>query len=410
MRGKVFRYLTVVFVLAIVFIMILSGCANRSVKKGYEKRVNTVVSNGVGKDRKFASAKDKAIRDALKKVVVNIIGEENEKKNRKKLDEYMYSISESFVVSYDITDKVKTKEGTVVYMRVVFDKDRIIDSIKTLEIEIPAKKEKKNYSKSPYAPIIKEAIDNLTYLVYFEPKDKNISDEYARLCVNRVNNYLASKGYEYVDLDRINEIKDEYIKLYKATQGSVSVVQLIAQALNADIYIVVDGKVEYLGKEGGIYFASASIDLKAYESATGRGLGTETGYSGKLGLPSGKDAAMRKCVEVAVEKAIKPVIELSRQYMMKAFEKGIRYEVVVQGIDNYKLLREFVDAIRNTKNFRSLKEVSAAPGQAKYYVYYMGRKNELINEIMDNIQNEEGFENLEVLVSRGNAVIFGIRE
>ncbi len=409
MKRLRFFYITAVF-MVLLAVSLFYGCANKSVKRGEAAKVNTVVSNGVGKDRKFAVAKDKAMKDALKKVIVNIIGEESEKKNRNKLDEYMYSISESFAVSYDVTDKVKTNEGTVVYLRVVFNKDKIMDSLKTLNIEIPQKKEKKDYSKSPYADIINEAIDNLTYLVYFEPKDKKISDEFARLCVNRVNNYLASKGYEYVDLDRINEIKDEYIKLYKATQGSVSVVQLIAQALNADVYIVVDGNVEYLGKEGNIYFASASIDLKAYESATGRGLGTETGYSGKLGLPSGKEAAMRKCVEVAVEKAIRPVIELSREYMMKAFEKGIRYEIVVQGIDNYNLLREFVSVIRKTKNFRSLKEVSAAPGQAKYYVYYMGRKNDLIDEILDGIQGEEGFENLEVLVSRGNAVIFGIRQ
>ena len=393
-----------------VFALIVSGCAKKSVKLGEEKGAQIVVANGVGKAKKFALARDEAIRDALKKVVVGIIGEENEKSNQKKLNSYVYSISESFAVSYDITDKVKTSEGTVVYVKVKFDKSKIIDSLKTLNIEIPRKKQPKDYSKSPYAKIINEAIDNLTYLVYFEPEDRKIGDEYARLCVNRVNNYLANKGYEYIDLDRINEIKDEYLKIYKETQGSVSVVQLIAQALNADIYIVVDGDAEYLGKEGGVYFASASISLKAFESATGRGLGTETGYSGKLGLPSGKEAAMRKCVEVAVEKAIEPVINLSREYMLKAFEKGIRYEVVVQGVSDYRLLRSFVEAVQNTKNFRSIKEVSVAPGQAKYYVYYMGRKNELIDEILNFLQEEEGFENLNVLMSRGNAILLSIEE
>ena len=392
------------------FLFLLSGCAKKNVKLGEERGAQIVVANGVGKARKFSIAKDKAITDALQKVVVGIIGEENQKKNQKKLNDYLYSISESFAISYDITDKVKTSEGTIVYIKVNFDKNKIIESLKTLNIEIPPKKVPKNYSKSPYAKIINEAIDNLTYLVYFEPKDKKISDEYARLCVNRVNNYLANKGYEYVDLDRINEIKDEYLKIYKETQGSVSVVQLIAQALNADVYIVVDGDVGYLGKEGGIYFASASISLKAFESATGRGLGTETGYSGKLGLPSGKDAAMRKCVEVAVEKAIRPVIDLSRSYMLKAFEKGIRYEVVIQGINNYKLLKTFINAVQNTKDFRSIKEVSSAPGQAKYYVYYMGRKNELIDQILNNLQGEEGFENLKVLMSRGNAILLSVEE
>jgi len=122
------------------------------------------------------------------------------------------------------------------------------------------------------------------------------------------------------------------------------------------------------------------------------------------------DAAKRKCVEVAVENATEPVIDLSRAYMIKAFENGIRYEVLVQGVMSYDLIRVFADEVRGTINFRRMKEVSAAEGMAKYYVYYMGRKNELIDEVMNNLLSKDGFENFTVLVSRGNAVIFGIAE
>ena len=386
-----------------------SGCAKKSVKTDKAK-VEKIVENGVGKDKKFDDALDLAFRDALKKVVVGIIGEGSEKANNDKLKSYMYGISESFILSYEITDKVKADKDTIVYISAVLNKTKVEETLNTIGIEIPEEIVEKDYSESPYAGLINEALDNLTYLVYFEPEKKKIEDEYARLCVNRVNNYLANQGYEYIDLQRINEIKEEYFMLYEETQGTVSVVQLIAQALNADVYMVVDGIVEDAGSEAGMHFASASIDLKAFESATGRGLGTETGYSGKLGVASGMDAAKRKGVEVAVEKAIGPVVEISRNYMMKAFEKGIRYEVVVQGIDNFSMLRVFTDVVRNSGNFRSLKEVSAAEGQAKYYVYYMGRKGELIDDVLSDLQGEEGFENFNVLISRGNAVIFGIEE
>jgi len=407
MRGKY----TVIAVFLILIVLGLSeGCSKKAVKGEGPAEGAAVVQSGVGKAKKFEDALDIAFRDALKKVVVDMIGEENEKANREKLESYMYGISDSYVVSYEVTDKVKSGKETIVYIRATFNRDKVEESIKTLEIEIPEKKVEKDYSKSPNAELIGEALDNLTYIVYFEPEKKKISDEYARLCVNRVNNYLANHGYEYIDLERINEIKDEYYKLYEETQGSVSVVQLIAQALNADVYIVVDGIVEYAGQEGNLHFASASIDLKAFESATARGLGTETGYSGRLGLASGRDAAMRKAVETAVEKATEPVINLARSYMMKAYEKGIRYELVVQGLDNYDMLKTFTDAIREARNFRSMKEVSASTRQAKYYVYYMGRKSELIDDVINSIRSEEGFENFNVIVSRGNAVVFGIEE
>jgi hypothetical protein len=405
MRRKVF-WLLISFLIAGAM---LTGCATRPVRTE-EGEVTKVTENGVGKARKFEDALDLAFMDAMKKIVTEIIGAESEKRNAERIKTYMYEISETYILNYEITDKVKSGRDTIVYAKVVFNKDKVEESIRTLGIEIPEKKVAKDYSGSPYEPLISEALDNLTYLVYFEPDKKKISDEYARLCVNRVNNYLANKEYEYVDLERINEVKEEYFKLYEETQGGVSVVQLIAQALNADVYIVVDGIVEDEGKKGDIYFASASIDLKAFESATGRGLGTETGYSGKLGLASGMDAAKRKGVEVAVEKAVEPVIELARNYMHKAFEEGIRYEVVVQGIPDYTMTTAFADAIRNTKNFRSLKEVAVSAGQAKYYVYYMGRKNELIDEILNNLANEEGLEAMSVIVSRGNAVVFGIEE
>jgi hypothetical protein len=404
-KGLLFTILIVVITVLIGF-----GCAKESVKKGEPVDSTRVIENGVGKARKFDDALILAFQDALRKVVVGMVGDETESANKQKLNSYMYSISENFILNYEVTDKVKSGKQTIVYVRAAFDRPKVEDSLQTLEIALLEKKEEPDYTGSPYAPLINEAIDNLIYLVYFEPEKRNIADEYARLGVNRVNNYLANKGYEYVDLTRINEIKEEYLKLYEETTGAVSVVQLIAQALNADVYIVVDGIVEDAGSEGNIHFASASIDLKAFESATGRGLGTETGYSGRLGLASGMDAAQRKCVEVAVENATEPVIDLARSYMIKAFEKGIRYEVVVQGIPSYDLLRVFTDTVRGTANFRSLKEVGASEGLARYYVNYMGRKSELIDDIINSLENEDGFENFTVIVSRGNAVIFGIEE
>lgn len=385
--------------------LLLYGCATTRPKVEEREAIEEITQNGVGKARIFEDARAIAFRDALRKVVVEAVGPEREAQNSERIKTYMYDITETYIVRYEVTDKVKSGRDTIVYATVVFDRDKVEESVRTLGVEVAERKEKPDYSDSPYESLILDAVDNLTYLVYFEPEKRRIQDEYARLCVNRVNNYLANREYEYVDLERINEIKQEYLTLYEESEGAVSVIQLIAQALNADVYIVVDGIVEGEGKKGDLHFASASIDLKAFESATGRGLGTETGYSGRLGLASGMDAAKRKGVEVAVEKAAEPTIDLARNYMYRAFEKGIRYEVVVQGTGDYMMARTFSNAVRNTSSFRSLKEVSSASGQAKYYVYYMGKKSQLIDEILDNLQDEEGFENLNVLVSRSKAVI-----
>ena len=349
-----------VFTITAVFIL-FTGCATTRPKVEEREASEDTIQNGVGKDRRFEDALAIAFRDALRKVVLESAGPDREAQNSDKIKTYIYDIAETYIVRYEVTDKVRSGTDTIVYAMVVFDRNKVEESIRTLGIEVIARKEKPDYTGSPYEPLILDAVDNLTYLVYFEPEKKRIQDEHARLCVNRVNNYLANREFEYIDLERITEIKQEYLTLYEETEGAVSVIQLIAQALNADVYIVVDGIVEGEGKKGDLYFASASIDLKAFESATGRGLGTETGYSGRLGLASGMDAAKRKGVEVAVEKAVEPTIELARSYMYKAFVKGIRYEVVVQGTADYTMARIFSDAIRNTSNFRSINLLSVVP-------------------------------------------------
>ncbi len=148
-----------------------SGCAKKSVKTDKAK-VEKIVENGVGKDKKFDDALDLAFRDALKKVVVGIIGEGSEKANKDKLKSYMYGISESFILSYEITDKVKADKDTIVYISAVLNKTKVEETLNTIGIEIPEEIVEKDYSESPYAGLINEALDNLTYLVYFEPEKK----------------------------------------------------------------------------------------------------------------------------------------------------------------------------------------------------------------------------------------------
>ena len=227
-----------VFAITAVFIL-FTGCATTRPKVEEREASEETIQNGVGKDRRFEDALAIAFRDALRKVVLESAGPDREAQNSDKIKTYIYDIAETYIVRYEVTDKVRSGTDTIVYAMVVFDRNKVEESIRTLGIEVIARKEKPDYTGSPYEPLILDAVDNLTYLVYFEPEKKRIQDEHARLCVNRVNNYLANREFEYIDLERITEIKQEYLTLYEETEGAVSVIQLIAQALNADVYIVV---------------------------------------------------------------------------------------------------------------------------------------------------------------------------
>ena len=71
----------------------------------------------------------------------------------------------------------------------------------------------------------------------------------SKAAVGIANEYLASNTMEAIDLDQIEKLKTDKQKVYEAETGeSISIVQWIAQKLNADAYIEIDGVV--VGDDG----------------------------------------------------------------------------------------------------------------------------------------------------------------
>ena len=96
--------------LLILFLIITSlasfGCAKKGVQVDKDA-VEKSVQNGVGKDRKFDDALDLALRDALKKAVVEIIGRESEKSNKDTLTCFNIPLSQyiTSIIPYSFIPK-----------------------------------------------------------------------------------------------------------------------------------------------------------------------------------------------------------------------------------------------------------------------------------------------------------------
>ena len=90
----------------------------------------------------------------------------------------------------------------------------------------------------------------------------------------------------------------------------------LALAMGTDIYFVYAGQVTN-GK--------ASVSVKAYETTTGRLLGTETGYSATR-----PGSSMEPLVEEAVSDAVDKVLQRVRNYWAADLKSGIQYRLVLR--------------------------------------------------------------------------------
>jgi hypothetical protein len=132
-----------------------------------------------------------------------------------------------------------------------------------------------------------------------------------------IESYLTARKYDVVvprAIDQINEIT----KLQGIVKGAEEDMGYqLALALGSDIYIVFSGTYSQ---------NKVSVQIKAYETTTGRLLGTETGYSASRPGPA------EPLCEEAINGAIDRVLQRINNYWQDDVKKGIQYRIIFKSL------------------------------------------------------------------------------
>jgi Family of unknown function (DUF6175) len=203
------------------------------------------------------------------------------------------------------------KEGMKITKAVRVNKKLLTDDLVAKGI-IKSREELADAIGMPTIMVIPETPKGQTPLEVF---DKNPLAKHAAAVIE---SYLTARKYDVLvpkAMDQINEMT----KL----QGEVKGVEedpgyQLALALGSDVYIVFAGMVYSSNK--------VTLQLKAYETTTGRLLGTETGYSASRPGPA------EPLVEEAVNSAIDKVLQRLINYWQDDVKKGIQYKLVFKSI------------------------------------------------------------------------------
>ncbi len=423
---------------ALLALLFLAACASAPPAAAPAAKAPAVpaekVYEGAGKSPSMLNARSFAIMDAVRKGVIELIGVGSERANQEKLGSVLYSTSNPNAYikkeSLETLRKDKVGEDYLFEIRVAVNMRAVENTLKAngllggetpaggaaaaagaqaptaegvvqLEDEVP---EESGPEPTPEEKrFIARYLGQLTYMVYFN--DQATEDPfYMKAAVGIANEYLTSNALEAIDLEQVEKLKKDQQRLYEEETGeSISMIQWIAQKLNADVYVEIDGRTTG-ESSAGKYYGQANITLKGFEASTGRLLGSQPWNSPRTFSTASEQAARINALQTSVYKAMPIVLEQARAYMAKALAGGIKYELVVQGSSDARAMSDFRRKLR--RQARDVLTVSQTAEEARYSVFLLGSLEDLADTVLDVAEGVPGLEDMYQVVLRGKSVTF----
>lgn len=256
---------------------------------------------------------------------------------------------------------------------------------------------------------IDEYIANLRYMVYIDEKIKipEADQTLYRKAIATANDFLASKRMEAVVQDQVEKLKKDQITLIESETGeNLTVVQWLAQKLNADVYICIDLMVAS-EKRGSQYYAQATLSLTVFEAATGRLLGSKSYSQLDRSVGTSEELARINAAQNSVKRVMEEVIKLTQTFMRQAVETGIRYELSLMGTHDAETILSFIDKLQTADTgVKRVESVYRTDTEGRYYVYFFGKPGDFERMIYAVARELPGLENLKLISQRGKSFSF----
>jgi hypothetical protein len=424
----------------ILFLISCAGGPSKTIPTpqagGAEPLPEEKVYEGAGQDVSMLKAMNLAKMDAVRKAVIDMIGVANEQANREKLQEVLYNtqnpnafvnnetfetlrkdkIGDDYIFEARVAVKMRAVESTLkangLYGETVTKQEKTgeaaeastaatAESAATLD-EITAQTEGVELTAEEKR-IIARYVNNMTYMVYFN-EEATEDPFYMKAAVGIANEYLTSNAIEAIDFDQVESLKKDQQMAYEEETGqSISIIQWIAQKLNADVYIEIDGRTS--GETSGDkYYGQANITLKGFEASTGRLLGSQPWNSPRTFSTASEQAAKINALQTSVYKAMPIVLDQAKAYMAKALTNGIKYELIVQNTFDSRMMSDFYRKMR--RKAKDIKTVSQTAEETRYEVYLIGSVEDLVDMVYDVSDTVSGLDGIYQVVLRGKSVTF----
>lgn len=409
------------------------------VKKPAYKETKEYTS--MGEDSSLLRAINNAKVGAIRQGVIDIIGLQTEQANYQKIKSIIYDTEypNKYVVNekMDVLQKSKNGEVYIIKIKIPVKMNELATTLSSAGISSgnPSNgasmddivfgngktQESFNAAQKPKDAdlILKEAqasaegkknlqflnnyIENMTYMV-FDAEESDADRFLLKAAVETGNAFLLKQGYRAIDSKEVEKLKKDNALIYQeSTDEGMSAIQLIAQKLNADVYMEIDAVTEG-GYETSGYYGSAKITLKIFNPSTGELLGSVPYTSQKTFSRVSSYDAQSNAIQSAVNKALPMAVDQAKILLAKAYSRGIRYEIIINETPDSKSMARFRKALNG--NVNDIKTLYQSSAQTKYAVSFFGTIDDLEAVIYDTADSVPGFENIKLVMLRGKTLTF----
>ena len=299
----------------------------------------TVEIEGRGLDEK--AALQDAFRNALEQVVGVMVSADTEVENFQTVRDRVLTHAEGYVTSYQVLDRYHHPDGAMgVRVRVTVTEASIHDDLVALKV-------------------LQMQVGNPKLVVSYDARGPQHA--LSGLAVARMNTYLASRGIAYVEAS--------------AQTASEAAIEALA-----DAYVVVSAELRETRRSGDWRFVKARVQISAHDAATGRGLGSETGYSRELSMRSGVTSGHEAAVEEAVRDAAERTMKLVVAHWKSDAYQGRPYRVTLKGLAGYEQQKRFTEVLKAAG--QDVKLERSGGGEARFTVWSREPLDELLDKVM----------------------------
>jgi hypothetical protein len=394
--------------------------------------------------------------DAVRKAVIDLIGREAEAAQAELLDEVLYSTRNPNAFVYNDTMETLRKEGSLIEGDMIYEMrvrvnveavrrtlaangisgdvpadtgpggaaedDRAAadggrrDGADDDELELGGATADGPLPEPDYGDItaserrfIARFVDTMTYLVSFSERAAATIENgefLMRSAVNQANSYLVSQGRLVIDARQVEQLKEDRQLVYEEQVGAeLSVLQWVARRLDADVYIELDASIS-TRSERSRHYATADITLNMYETSTGQVLGSVNRRSREAFSRTSADDAASNALQSTVYQAMPRAVEMAERQMQQALARGIRYELIMQRPPDARSLSRFRSLMRD--EVREIATVSQSPDEVLYEVFFIGGTDDLVDLVFRVTERAAGFEDMTLVLSRGQSLTFDV--
>jgi hypothetical protein len=270
-----------------------------------------------GMEMAVKDAKKAAIYFLLYNSTDAILGSADERDKFRRIEEDFFRMDniEQFITFEEQrvrnSIKIKDGEGIRVTKRFKVNKERLKEALVERDI-IKATSDVTAKIGNPFVAVLPAVGEDQNPISVLK------NNQMAKQGVAAIESYLTARQYDVVVPEQQQQLSNLVSAQNTAAGNQEDIAYQLALSIGSDVYITFSGSVE----DGGYGGKKVAAQVRAFETTTGRLLGSETGYS------QGGDRSTSVQVEEAINDAIDKVLNRVNNYWADDLQRGIQYKVI----------------------------------------------------------------------------------